>query len=475
MANENLKKVKLGTGLHEVEALHFKVGDLDTPTQWKNYIDQIAELGFDIVKLDTLPAANAQTYETYHNKIVLVPNSSAQAGECIEYVILREGSSGSYTYKWEQIGSTKVNFPGATQPAGKHSHTVSATSGSSQFVTGVSSTSEALAIFKKSDAAVGADGTAAAITGFGTHPTKSVLPGNATINPGKTSKKLSLKKNSGGGFSPCYATVLESITPTKQGLAKESVTGVSGSVTASKATAGTAITYGTANAGTAVSGIAKRGSQITYGNADKGGEIGAYVSSDGILTFSFNALSAAPTPAAQYGATTSSKTTYGCTSDQLSVVPAVASTTTFTPYTFADVTVPVADSGHNFVTGLGTGSDIVTGVETVDVMVLHEDTSYSDTGYTIQQSDSTGDVSVLVDSAPTINATAVNVLSGLGTPTTANALTGVKMTAQAAYKIADVPSEDGDIEVLIGVSAPTAQVSVSGNTNEVADHTHEIK
>ena len=55
----NIKNIKVGDTSYDIEALHFVTGNLDTPAQWKAYIDQIAELGFDIDVLDTLPTADA--------------------------------------------------------------------------------------------------------------------------------------------------------------------------------------------------------------------------------------------------------------------------------------------------------------------------------------------------------------------------------------------------------------------------------
>ena len=49
----------------------------------KAYIDRVAELSFDVIKVDVLPEANAANYLTYHNNIVLVPDAN-KVGTCIE-------------------------------------------------------------------------------------------------------------------------------------------------------------------------------------------------------------------------------------------------------------------------------------------------------------------------------------------------------------------------------------------------------
>ena len=78
----------------------------------KAYVDEMKEIAFDVVKVDAavVASADAAKYELYRNSIVLVENQEAAAGSCIEYVILRSGEEGSYTYKWEQIGTTKVSL-----------------------------------------------------------------------------------------------------------------------------------------------------------------------------------------------------------------------------------------------------------------------------------------------------------------------------------------------------------------------------
>lgn len=80
----------------------------------KAYVDEMKEIAFDVVKVDAavVASADAAKYELYRNSIVLVENQEAAAGSCIEYVILRSGEESSYTYSWEQIGTTEVNLSG---------------------------------------------------------------------------------------------------------------------------------------------------------------------------------------------------------------------------------------------------------------------------------------------------------------------------------------------------------------------------
>ena len=75
----------------------------------KAYVDEMKEIAFDVVKVDAtvVASADAAKYEQYRNSIVLVENQGAAAGSCIEYVIIKDGEA---SYKWEQIGTTKVEL-----------------------------------------------------------------------------------------------------------------------------------------------------------------------------------------------------------------------------------------------------------------------------------------------------------------------------------------------------------------------------
>lgn len=75
----------------------------------KAYVDEMKEIAFDVVKVDAavVASATAEKYNLYRNSIVLVENQGAAAGSCIEYVIIKDGEA---SYKWEQIGTTKVDL-----------------------------------------------------------------------------------------------------------------------------------------------------------------------------------------------------------------------------------------------------------------------------------------------------------------------------------------------------------------------------
>ena len=145
-----------------------------------------------------------------------------------------------------------------------------------------------------------------------------------------------------------------------------SIRGVTGSTTASKATAGTAQACGNADTGTKVSGIAKRSAnKVNIGNADYdtneisitgiSGTSSATVASYDSNTKTLVLSSAISVPAADttktfHAAKQADNEQYVCTSDQVEIIPAKSATGTITPYTFADVTVPIADANATSVT-----------------------------------------------------------------------------------------------------------------------------
>ena len=83
----------------------------------KSYVDsQVGQIhSFDVVVDSTGTAAAgpsvAASADTMY-KIYLVPSDDAAAGGYIEYITIRSGAEGAYTYAWEAIGNTKVSLSG---------------------------------------------------------------------------------------------------------------------------------------------------------------------------------------------------------------------------------------------------------------------------------------------------------------------------------------------------------------------------
>lgn len=83
----------------------------------KAYVDsQVGQIHkFDVVidadgSAATGPSVTASADTMY--KIYLVPSDDAAAGSYIEYITIRSGAEGAYTYAWEAIGNTKVSLTG---------------------------------------------------------------------------------------------------------------------------------------------------------------------------------------------------------------------------------------------------------------------------------------------------------------------------------------------------------------------------
>lgn len=83
----------------------------------KAYVDsQVGQIhNFDVVidadgTAATGPSVTASADTMY--KIYLVPSADAAAGGYIEYITIRSGEEGAYTYAWEAIGNTKVSLSG---------------------------------------------------------------------------------------------------------------------------------------------------------------------------------------------------------------------------------------------------------------------------------------------------------------------------------------------------------------------------
>lgn len=108
-----IKQIKVPgiTNPYDISAKYIQDGSGNNKS-WSD-ITSLIDQGFDIKVLQSLPEANATSYSTYKKSIVLIPDSEdKETGAYIENVIIRSGTSGSYTYAWEPIGTTKVDLSG---------------------------------------------------------------------------------------------------------------------------------------------------------------------------------------------------------------------------------------------------------------------------------------------------------------------------------------------------------------------------
>ena len=96
-------------GLSYVEA----TGQFANDTAIKNYVDsQVGAINkFDVHVMavgEELPTAGVNTMYILYLK----PDVNAEAGAYLEYITVRSGAEGAYTYTWEQIGSTEMDVTG---------------------------------------------------------------------------------------------------------------------------------------------------------------------------------------------------------------------------------------------------------------------------------------------------------------------------------------------------------------------------
>lgn len=223
-----------------------------------------------------------------------------------EYITVTQGESGSETYFWEELGDTDISIDDLGELAYKDSVTLSK---STDVVLGESTS------FTNSSSAVSFTGGASDTF------VKSY--------PGTTSK-----------------------------LSTTTVTGVSGATTASKATAGTAVKRGSADAGTAIT-CAKAASSATN------------VSRIALSSGSSSILETATVvnEVLTFGSASVTQSSVTGTNGTETFSPAVTTTNEITPYTFSDVTVPIAASSATTVatgslSSTATGASVMTGLGT---------------------------------------------------------------------------------------------------------------
>jgi len=110
-----LHSVQSGTTIYEIEALHFITGSLDTPAQWKTYIDNAAATAAKIqLVIDTGTGADNHPSTTASadtlGKIYLVAAGSPESGSYVEWITVDKGTGVSPRYVWEKIGTTATDL-----------------------------------------------------------------------------------------------------------------------------------------------------------------------------------------------------------------------------------------------------------------------------------------------------------------------------------------------------------------------------
>jgi hypothetical protein len=80
-----------------------------TQTEVNALIGAIKTITFEIVQ--TLPTADATTYFNDSKTVYMIRNSASTGSDYYEeYITVRAGTEGSYTYSWEKIGDTQIDL-----------------------------------------------------------------------------------------------------------------------------------------------------------------------------------------------------------------------------------------------------------------------------------------------------------------------------------------------------------------------------
>lgn len=428
-----IKLVKLSDGEHKLDASF-----LDGHT-WSE-VTEIASKHFKVEVYTTLPTLSTATdaqFEEYKRTLALVEETGA-TGTYVEYIVVGEAKA---TATWERIGTTQTDlsnyvkkdttYTGAALSNGAHTHSVTINTVSKDATKKLGATA--------SGTAVGADGTDTFVKSY----------------PGATSK-----------------------------LVTTSIKGVSGTTSVSKVTAGTAVTVakkaasattvGNANVGTAVSipnvtgnssvsatNIAtpavktiKEVNTVTAGTAasfTQGSKASwsASVNSSGTLSFSWTANGDDSFTANTPTAVTTTNTT--------GVVRSTAATPSATAVTASSVT-------------LGTAISVTPAVAS-ETTIYGVDGTASITPYTVESvtvATANANATTVATGSLDANGAGSTVMTGLGTATTASALTGVKVTAQPTITITEATTNTGPVNEHI--TTGTASVT----TDSQGAHTHNI-
>jgi len=366
----------------------------------------------------TLAAASAETGAFYLVK------SSTQKGTLDvydEYTVVTVGS----TKSWEKLGDTQLDLSDLGALAYKDSVTLNKGTGDNVLGEATTFTNAASAVSfsggatdkvlgsdatftttvtptttnikaTASGVAVGANGTAAAITGFGTHTTGSALPSNAAFSTTVTPTTSKLKVN-------VDSNVLLNCTDR---LVTTTVPNV------------------TENTNVSIPNVTSAGTASTWSFA-----MGTGTDAETLIISGGN--STAPTLGTALSA---SKVTLGTA--KTVATGALSQSGTGAPVAhreaLQDLTIPTSYSITADTSTGATGIDVVTGIDSAST---------------------------------TASGTAVNAITALGTPTTANALTGVKVTSQPTVALATgATAGTGVISVATGITSAT---TTTNNKDEV--------
>ena len=364
-----------------------------------------------------------------------------------------------------------------------------------------------------SGTAVGANGTASAVTGYANPTTDTVLGTSATFSTTVTPTTTNIQATASGGGAAWNSkdskTVLTGVKVTTQPTV---------SLTSSDSSSGSSVTYlqGASVSRTTDAAVGADGTDTfvkSYPGTTKKLETTSVPNVTGNTDVTIpNVTSAgtASTWAFAMGSGNDAETLIisgaNSTAATLGTALSASKVTLGTAKTVATGSLVTSDTnGGSVMTGLGTATtaSALTGVKvtTQPVVTLSETTKYLTTGITNVAVGANGTASVIgasstfTNTQPTIalatgatagagvisvatgitsastsvdDADSVTALTGLGTPSTSTVLTGVKVTTQPTITLAENNSSaTGRVQVATGITSATATgAAVSANDND---------
>ena len=378
-----------------------------------------------------------------------------------------------------------------TADAGTHNHTITASVPAGSFLTSASGATTKISLNKSTDTfvksypGVTSNLVTTAITGTNGPVTASKATAGAAVSVAKAGTAVVYGKANVGAAKTVATKASAATTVGNANVGAEiSILGIDGSTTASKATAGTAVSVATT--GTAVTVATRAASQTTVGNANVGTAVQAtaynsktpaytasYSDTDECLTFTaLGSISFTP-------ATSSSTKIYGC-GGTTSITPAKANGT-ITPYTFADVTVPVAAAAATAFTPAAASSTTIWGVgDTISITpavaapntqtIIPAVSNGTITPYTFADviaAKVASAATTVATGALATDASGAAVLTGLGTASTGSAIKAATIQSGA----------NGDVTVVTGISSAknSDAVSITASSSDAGSHKHIVQ
>lgn len=414
-----------------------------------------------------------------------------QANRTLSHKTYTAASAAAVKVGRDSGGHVVIGGALGTDDAGTHNHTITASVPASSFLTSASGTTTKISLNKSTDTfvksypGVTSNLVTTAITGTNGTVTASKATAGTAVSVAKAGTAVVYGKANVGTAKTVATKASAATTVGNANVGTEiSILGIDGSTTASKATAGTAVSVATT--GTAVTVATRATSQTTVGNANVGAEVKAtvynsdtpaytasYSDTDECLTFTaLGSISFTP-------ATSSSTKIYAC-GGTTSITPAKANGT-ITPYTFADVTVPVAAAAATAFTPAAASSTTIWGVgDTINITpavaapntqtIIPAVSNGTITPYTftdVTAAKVASAATTVATGALATDASGAAVLTGLGTASTGSAIKAATIQSGA----------NGDVTVVSGVSSAKNSDAVAINTScsDAGSHKHTVK